>query len=392
MLHVMADMTRLEALIRRLADDRALMQRGEPGTRMGAINPTLRALGWDTDNLNEVDPEFEDGSGGKVDYCLRHQGRNLVLIEAKRASADLAPHQEQLLQYAFGLGTRMAALTNGLDWWLYLPMKGDRPFEERRFARVDFREQAPDEAASALSRFLNRDEVVSGVTLKEAEAEFERQERDEEVRSAFPSVWRRLVTDPTDSHGEMLHELLIEAVRSEVGHRPAREAVHQYLLDTLGPERAPAASSATRTAAASARRSRKPRQTASQSASATTEPPRRPSVEPTRTDFTGKQPVAFWLGGDRYEVTRWKTLLQGVCGVLAAQSGEHFGEQVRGLRGTKRIYFSTSRDDLVEPLAIANSDFFVESHFSANDCVRRAREALIAVRGSDDGFRIELAE
>ena len=133
MLRVMPGNTELEALITRLTNDRALLQRGEAATRQGAVNPTLRALGWNTDNLDEVDPEFADSGGGKVDYCLRYQGRDLVLIEVKRAGVDLSQHQEQLLRYAFGLGVELAALTNGLDWWLYLAMKGGRSFEGRRF-------------------------------------------------------------------------------------------------------------------------------------------------------------------------------------------------------------------------------------------------------------------
>ncbi len=352
---------------------------------MGAINPTLRALGWDTDNLNEVDPEFEDGSGRKVDYCLRHQGRNLVLIEAKRASADLAPHQEQLLGYAFVLGTRMAALTNGLDWWLYLPMKGDRPFEERRFARIDFREQEPSEAASALSRFLNRDEVVRGATLTAAEAEFERQERTQELRGAFPSVWRQLVTDPTDSHGEMLHDLLTEAVQREVGHRPTREAVHQYLLGTLGPERAPAASAAAQTDAAPTARLRRPRETTPEPASAS----RTPTDGRSRTNRPGKSIAAFWLDGERHEVAQWKLMLTGVCNILIGRFGhDEFRERVSSLRTRNRFTIDPRGADARR---LDNGDY-LDVNLNAANLERLARRVLLAVRGSDDSFRIELAE
>jgi hypothetical protein len=385
----MADLARLEALIRRLAGDRALMQRGEPGTRMGAINPTLRALGWDTDNLNEVDPEFADGGGGKVDYCLRHQGRNLVLIEAKRASADLTPHQGQLLQYAFGLGVELAALTNGLNWWLYLPMKGGRPFEERRFARVDFQEQAPNEAASALSRFLNRDEVVSGATLKEAEAEFEREERDQRVRGALPSVWRQLVTDPTDQHGEMLHDLLTEAVQSEVGYRPTREAVHQYLLDTMGPDQHPSA--ATRTDATPAPRARSPHRTVPESAATPSTSPVAPQPQGSRRNRPPRRIAAFWLDNRRHQATQWQDMLVGVCDLLISEAGAQFPQLVAGLRGRVRSRFAPSPDGYIRPRKLSNG-MFTDTNLNANDSERRAREVLVAVRGNDDSFRIELAE
>ena len=44
------------------------------------------------------------------------------------------------------------------------------------------------------------------------------------------------------------------------------------------------------------------------------------------------------------------------------------------------------------PLQVPGADLYAEGNFSANDCVRLARRVLIAVRGSDDGFDIELAE
>lgn len=223
MLRVMADTTELEALIARLVADRTLQRAGEAGTRMGAVNPTLRRLGWDTDNLDEVDPEFADGGGGKVDYCLRHRGRNLVLIEAKKASADLASHQGQLLHYAFGLGVELAALTNGLDWWLYLPMKAGRSFERRRFARIDFRELSAGAAADALNRFLSRDACISRAALREAEAEFEQQEQDAKVRAALPEAWNRVLRDA------QFHELLAREAERITGVQPNRSTISEYL-------------------------------------------------------------------------------------------------------------------------------------------------------------------
>ena len=82
-----------------------------------------------------------------MDYCLRGPKGNLVLIEAKRTGIDLNDHQEQLLRYAFDEGVQMAALTDGLVWWLYLPMASGN-WEQRRFGRIDLQEQNPRQAAS----------------------------------------------------------------------------------------------------------------------------------------------------------------------------------------------------------------------------------------------------
>lgn len=369
MLRVMPDMTDLEALITRLVNDRTLLRSGEAGTRMGAVNPTLRALGWDTDNLDEVDPEFADGSGGKVDYCLRHQGRNLVLIEAKRASADLALHQGQLLQYAFGIGVELAALTNGLDWWLYLPMKGGRSFEGRRFARIDFRSQDASRAAEALTRFLNRDTTVSGRTLEEAEREFERRESDELVRAALPNVWTKVLAD------QRLRDLLAHEVRESTGVRPNADTIVEFLQ---GKGAAPATPT-------------RPPDGPPKPESASEAPPQPPTAGDAAT-FKGQRLSAFWLDGTRYEASNWRRMLQAVCEHLANEAGATFGQRVDHLRGRTRVYFSGNPDDLYRPMEIANSGFYAEGNLSADDCVRLARRALEAVRGSDSGLQIEAEE
>ena len=372
MLHVMPDTTELEALIARLVSDRTLLQRGEAATRQAAVNPTLRALGWNTDNLDEVDPEFADSDGGKVDYCLRHQGKDLVLIEVKRASADLSLHQEQLLRYAFGLGVELAALTNGLDWWLYLPMKGGRSFEGRRFARVDFRARDAGDAATTLSRFLDRDACVSGSTLAEAEAEFERQERANQVRAVLPEAWSRVLGDA------QLHELLAREVERIAGVAPDPSAILEYVQTLAGGviRSAPSAPSGGDAPA----REAVPGSSAVHAGPAATREPQ---------SFKGLRLVAFWLDGVRYEASNWRRMLQSVCEQMADEAGVSFAQVVVPVRGRTRIFFSNNPGDLRGALEIGSSGLYVEGHLPADECVRLARRTIEAVRGADAGFRIE---
>ena len=91
MLRVMTNTTELEALIARLATI-DYSQGSEQATREMAVNPVIGALGWDTFDPTEVAREYSV-RGGRVDYCLRWQGRNLVLIEVKKAGTDLTEHQ-----------------------------------------------------------------------------------------------------------------------------------------------------------------------------------------------------------------------------------------------------------------------------------------------------------
>ena len=60
----------------------------ENATRQGYILPLFRALGWNTDNVNEVSPE-EKVSRGWVDFSFRIGGIPRFFLETKKASEDL---------------------------------------------------------------------------------------------------------------------------------------------------------------------------------------------------------------------------------------------------------------------------------------------------------------
>ena len=87
-------------------------------------------------------------------------------------------------------------------------------------------------------------------------------------------------------------------------------------------------------------------------------------------------------------------MLAGTCELLVREAGlRRFAQAVEPIRGRTRTFFSADRSQLFMPVEIVGGEFFVEGNFSANDHVRRAREALIAVRGPQgaDSFTIELA-
>lgn len=50
----------------------------------------------------------------RVDYALRVDNHNKAFIELKKIGTDLEQHQEQLLNYSFQEGLRLAILTNGI--------------------------------------------------------------------------------------------------------------------------------------------------------------------------------------------------------------------------------------------------------------------------------------
>ena len=350
-------MSDLAALIAEVARNDQLGQ-NEATTRFQAVDPILMGLGWPR---NDIVPEYTV-RGGKVAYCLRGNGRSLVLIEARRAGDDLAGHQEMLLRCALDEDTPLAALTDGLTWLLYLT-RADGDWEQRRFARIDLRPQDAASAAAHLGRFLGKDNVTGGGAVEAARREIDDRERERRVRAALEATWRQVLGDPDG----LLIDLVAEAVETEAGHRPDRETVHRFLLGKIDKEPVALPQRTDRTG----------------------------RTLPPDADFTGLHPAAFRLDGGRHETANWRAVLSGVCELLVAEAGlRRFAEAVTPLRGKKRAYFSRDRDLLRMAIPIAGGDFFIEGNFSANDQVRHARAVLVAVRGPQgaDSFRIEPTE
>ena len=116
----------------------------------------LSLLDWDIFNLKEVIPEHSI-KGKRIDYCLRINNMARVFIEVKNINEDLnnPSHQEQLLDYAFREGIKLAILTNGISWEFYLPLT-EGSWEQRKFFTIDIIQQAADEVVKNFSNFYSK--------------------------------------------------------------------------------------------------------------------------------------------------------------------------------------------------------------------------------------------
>lgn len=103
-----------------------LLRKNEAATRAALIDPVLRALGWDTTNVQMVEPEKTINTAWRADYALRDTAGEIVsLIEAKCLGSDLEKFSvvQQLLSYAFGFGVHRIVITDGLSWHFYSEFK-----------------------------------------------------------------------------------------------------------------------------------------------------------------------------------------------------------------------------------------------------------------------------
>ena len=209
--------TTLEEFLAQLCVDSTSLYANEESTKLGAVQPVLSLLGWNVHDGREVRPEFPV-EADRVDDCLI-TGSRKTFVEAKAAGKNLGGHQEQLLDYAFRYGVELADLTNGLEWWLYLPLKRGA-WQERRFAVINVQGDAG--AARRLQCFLGREAVASGAALQAAQRAI--------IEGSLPRAWGGLCDE--------LHESLIaglaQRLKDLTGYDPEMSRLAEFLEQKSG--------------------------------------------------------------------------------------------------------------------------------------------------------------
>jgi predicted type IV restriction endonuclease len=118
----------------------------EAATRSALIDPFIRAMGYDTSDMEEVVPEFGAhlniagiAKDKRVDYAILRDGKPIILIEAKHHSDKLIQGFDQLYSYAITTNCRIGVLTNGLIWRFYadLAHPGTGKLDSKPFLELD---------------------------------------------------------------------------------------------------------------------------------------------------------------------------------------------------------------------------------------------------------------
>ena len=123
----------------------ATLRQNEMVTRYVLIDPLLRGLGWDTEDPEQVIPEYRSGTG-KADYALLKNGKPIILIEAKRLDTPLQDGLAQAINYCLTEGTLYFAVTDGRRWEVYETHK-PVPISDKRLVEFDLVADVPAELA-----------------------------------------------------------------------------------------------------------------------------------------------------------------------------------------------------------------------------------------------------
>ena len=350
---------RLTAEIERIRSNSSIPSLDEANVKQGVILPILNILDWDPFNIDEVKPEYSVG-GGNVDYSLRLNGDNRVFLEAKRPSQDLEVHQEQLLNYAFKHGVPLAVLTNGLNWWFYLPLQAGS-WEERRFSVIDLCNQDVSRTAGELKNFLSKENVSLGIAVAIAENLLEKLWKAQKIEETLPKAWNQLITDPDDQ----LLALLNQKVMELCGWGADLDQIKRFLANL--PKPAPPLPTST------------PHPLPS---------PRAKQLNQSRGNYNGNKIVRFSFDGQTYNVNKSYDLLLILAEQIYLLHPADF-HRVDDLTGTKRRYFSRDREGMTQPKAIGHSGYYLETHMAANRFHTLSHRLISLFGYTPDALQIE---
>lgn len=349
---------KLYDFIENLKSDKRIQSFDEAATKQAIILQLLSILNWNTFNIDEVSPEYSI-RGKRVDYSLRIRNTNKVFIEVKRIVEELENHQEQLLNYSFQEGVKLAILTNGITWWFYLPLY-EGSWEQRRFYTIDILQQWTEEITSKFIDFLSKDNVESGVAIQKAEEVYKSHKKKTILEDTIPKAWKKIISDPD----ELLIELISETTEKLCGYKPNNEMITDFITKNKNQLLIPIPISIRKA------------------------PYKPPKVSPKLESFTGKSISAFYFKDGKYEVKKWINLLIKVCNILYEKHRSDF-EKVLTLRGKKRPYFTYKANELRKPQKISRTNIFIETNLNANMIVKICFNLLAIFGYSNTDLKFE---
>ncbi|MGQ9608947.1 MAG: type I restriction endonuclease [bacterium] len=338
----------------------------ESNTDRGIVLKLLNLLGWDTFNPDEVFSQYSAGSG-RVDYSLRISGQNKVFLEIKKAGENLekGDYQEQLLNYSFKQGVKLAVLTNGITWWFYLPLN-EGSWEQRKFYSIDIFQQEPEDIIAKFQDFLSKDNIASGKAYDNADSIYKSQQKYKTLSDTIPIAWNKIISEPN----ELLIELINETTEKICGYKADNEMIKKFILrynDQLKinesnsiQQRSINITSSIKSVGTNSGKSYKD------------------------LPFSHKKIVYFRFKGIKYEVNNWRKLLLKLLEIMNQTHKNDF-DKVFELKS----YFNKDPRSLTDPKKINNTDIFVETNLSANSIVRLSHKIINLFGYSNNDLVIE---
>lgn len=148
---------------------------GEQATKLSLIVPFIEALGYDVQEPTEVKPEYvadfaikKAGQFEKVDYAIAINGVIVMIVEAKAHDKKPEAHDGQLKRYFNGLlATRVAIVTNGLDYRFFTDLRHENVMDDEPFFSFNILNYDPKQVENL--KFFHRDNFDASIIKRHAE-------------------------------------------------------------------------------------------------------------------------------------------------------------------------------------------------------------------------------
>jgi predicted type IV restriction endonuclease len=359
-------MKKLVDFVRKIQSEERFAGLDEAAVKQAIILKSLSLLNWDPFDVDEVQPECEIGNG-RVDFSLRHNNRNKVILFVKKGVKDFPSYQDKLLKDASQGKAELAILTDGLLWWLFLPLVGGLA-EEKKFHVVDMKGQTAEEIAERLDEFLSKENVTSGRALKAAENIYETRQRNLLIEEHLPKAWQKLINEPE----KWLANLLADVTKELCGYKPERERIQAFLTKEVQ-------------AGADMEHAVRPVQ-------GQPPPPQAEKTDPSARgeDFTGRSIMAFTLAGKRYEVKSWKAMFLKLCDVVLPKHRKDELEVLFTIATPQREYFSKNPYEFLTGEKIPGTSVYVDTNLSAREVVDLSHKILTLFGQKESDLSIEV--
>ena len=200
----------------------------ERAVEIGVILPLLRQVGWNTDDVSEIYPQRKLPDGNRVDYDLQIDGESRILIEVKAWGHNLDHRNEDQLEgYCRSAKPKLAVLTSGRNWRLYLPPSQRVGLKRKRFLDIDITTK-PKEAEGTFRKFLARERMVDyRPTVAAAKKLLQEIQGREKLKETLTEAWNELANDKDE-----LAEVLIKLVERK-GIQPSLDIVKHVLNEPI---------------------------------------------------------------------------------------------------------------------------------------------------------------
>ena len=333
-----------------------LEELNQTSMKQGVVLRVLDAAGWSAFDLSEVEPEYRVGTT-RVDFALkaaqsqrtRSATKPKALVEVKGLEENLENerHHRRLLNNCERAGAEFGVLTNGLSWMLFLSSP-DTERLQNLFCEVDLREDS-ETAAEELNKYLAKDKVTNGQSVRTAERALRERNRDEAMRSAIVEGWHQVVA----GLDEGLVELIATAAEVKTGVRPENRMIRRILVEQRAELLANAAES-----------------------------------QPAGGSGIRSRPASFTFDSQRSEVRSWPELLTGLCEAVRERRPQDF-EKILEIRGRSIPYFSRNPEEVHLPREIGETGIFASCQGAGDLIERRARRVVALFGYPEDALVIE---